>query len=279
MASIARRVETIYLSGNPDEIRTVRIFGTVMTGYIIPRKMLSDAKKIIGIDNPGIYYLIKTDTKESTEIYVGKTTQGIVRLADHDKNKDWWDKAILFLADAQDFDSTVISGLEKLAINRLIDCNRFLPYNIQKSNVSIKGGIIYDIQGYYDDIEFLMATLGYSFVAKQATSNNEVLYLVNTRVSVSAKGVYLGERFELFEGSEINFVRKVNLKSLEKRRHDMLKSGDIKLIDGKYILKKNIDFNSISAASDFVVGGSTNGWVVWKDESGQTADELYRQDK
>lgn len=278
MASIARRVETIYLTGNPDEIRTVRIFGTVMTGYIIPRKMLSEVRKIAGIENPGIYYLIKTDTKESTEIYAGKTTQGIIRLADHDKNKDWWDKAILFLADAQDFDSTVISGLEKLAINRLIDSNRYSPYNVQKSNINIKGGIIYDIQSYYDDIEFLMATLGYSFADKQ-TNENDVLYLVNSRVCVTAKGAYLGERFELFAGSEINFNRKVNLKSLEQRRQDMLSNGDIEQVNGKYVLKKNIDFNSLSGASDFVVGGSTNGWVLWKDSNGKTADELYRQEK
>lgn len=278
MASVTKRVETIYLSGNVDEIKTVRIFGTVMTGYVVPRKMLQDAKKIDGINNPGLYYLIKSSSNELIEIYAGKTTQGILRLADHDKNKDWWDKAILFLADAQNFDSTVISGLEKTAIDRLVDCNRYTPYNVQKSKISIKGGIIYEINKYYEDIEFLMATLGYSFADKQ-TSKEEILYLRNKSVAITASGVYLGERFELFAGSEINFARKVNLKSLENRRHELLRNRDIELAGDKYLLKKNIDFNSLSGASDFVVGGSTNGWAQWKDENGKTADELYRQEQ
>lgn len=278
MATKARRVEIFYPTGNPDEIKTARIFGTVMTAYIIPRKMLSEAKTVVGISNPGIYYLIKTRVEESIEIYVGQTTQGIVRIKDHNKNKDWWDKAILFLADAQHFDSTVINGLEKLAINSVINSNRYTPYNIQKSNISIKGGILYDIQNYYDDIEFLMATLGYSF-ANILKSEEEMLFLSNKKRGIFAKGIYHGERFELSEGSEINFVKKVDLKSLDQRRKDLLTIGDIKLLSGKYILQKNIDFSSISAASDFVNGGSTNGWICWKDKNGTTADALYRQDK
>lgn len=32
-----------------------------------------------------------------------------------------------------------------------------------------------------------------------------------------------------------------------------------------------------SGASDFVLGGSTNGWVEWRDKDGKTLDELYRK--
>ena len=48
-------------------------------------------------------------------------------------------------------------------------------------------------------------------------------------------------------------------------------------IDGKHILKVTLDFKTHSGASDFVLGGSTNGWVEWKNKDGKTLDELYRK--
>ena len=38
-----------------------------------------------------------------------------------------------------------------------------------------------------------------------------------------------------------------------------------------------LDFNTPSGASNFVLGGSTNGWIEWKDRDGKTLDELFRK--
>lgn len=48
-------------------------------------------------------------------------------------------------------------------------------------------------------------------------------------------------------------------------------------VDGKYILKVTLDFKTPSGASDFVLDGSTNGWIEWKNKDGKTLDELYRK--
>ena len=54
-------------------------------------------------------------------------------------------------------------------------------------------------------------------------------------------------------------------------------NGTISQIDGKYILNAVLTFNTPSGASDFILGGSTNGWMEWKNKEGKTLDELYRQ--
>ena len=51
----------------------------------------------------------------------------------------------------------------------------------------------------------------------------------------------------------------------------------IKDVDGKYKLTVSVSFTSPSSAGQFVLGGSINGWVEWKDKDGKTLDEIYRK--
>lgn len=101
MAS-SKKLEMIYYNGQPDGIRSIRRHLSTMTTYVIPRPLLSDAKKISGINRPGIYYLInENDENRIAQIYIGQTRNGISRLDDHNRQKDFWNKAIMFLADSK----------------------------------------------------------------------------------------------------------------------------------------------------------------------------------
>jgi hypothetical protein len=54
-----------------------------------------------------------------------------------------------------------------------------------------------------------------------------------------------------------------------------MENGDIeKLENGKLILKKNIGFTSISSATNFVYGGTNNGWEYWVDDNGNSINNL-----
>ena len=61
------------------------------------------------------------------------------------------------------------------------------------------------------------------------------------------------------------------------QREKLLSKQSIIKSEGRYILKITLEFNTPSGASDFVLGGSTNGWVEWKNKDGKTLDELYRK--
>lgn len=96
-----------------------------MTTYVIPRPLLAEAKKITGINRPGIYYLInENDENKIVQIYVGQTSKGVVRLDDHNKKKDFWNKAIMFLSDSKTFSLDMISGLEEYAIIKVHESKR-----------------------------------------------------------------------------------------------------------------------------------------------------------
>lgn len=275
--AISKKLETIYHNGQPDGIRSIRRHLSTMTTYVIPRTLLSEAKKLSGINRPGIYYLIsENDDNKIAQIYIGQTRNGVSRLDDHNRSKNFWNKAIMFLADNKTFSLDMISGLEAFAISKAHESNRYKVENAVNPKYEIDEYDLPLIEEVYEEIKFIMATQGYKMENAKSTLN-EANILHTTRNGITAFGVYDGECFEVLEGSEIYLAKPVTIEKYNVQRKELLDNGNIVLIDNKYILKTTLTFNSPSGASDFVIGGSTNGWTEWKDKDGKTLDELYRK--
>jgi hypothetical protein len=275
--AISKKLEIIYHDGQPDGIRSVRRHLSTVTTYVIPRTMLSGAKSISGINRPGIYYLINEDENNKiAQIYIGQTRNGISRLDDHNRSKDFWNKAIMFLSDNKTFSLDIISGLEEYAIVKARDSKRYMIENTINPKYEIDEYDLASIEEIYEEIKFIMATLGYK-LENVADDLSSASILHTTRNGINAIGVYTGDKFDVLEGSEINMSRAVHLPKYNAQREELLANGSIVLENGKYILKATLTFNTPSGASDFVLGGSTNGWVEWKNTEGKTLDELYRK--
>ena len=275
--AISKKLETIYHNGQPDDIRSIRRHLSTMTTYVVPRPLLSEAKKLSGINRPGIYYLIsENDDNKIAQIYIGQTRNGVVRLDDHNRSKDFWNKAIMFLADNKTFSLDMISGLEAFAIKKTHESKRYKVENSVNPKYEIDEYDLPLIEEVYEEIQFIMGTQGYK-MDDSKTSLDEAAVLHTTRNGIEAFGIYDGEKFEVLEGSRVNIDKKVNLEKYNKQRNELLENGTISQIDGKYILNAVLTFNTPSGASDFILGGSTNGWMEWKNKDGKTLDELYRQ--
>ena len=275
--AISKKLETIYHNGQPDGVRSIRRNLSTMTVYVIPRPLLSEAKNISGINRPGIYYLInESDDNKIAQIYVGQTRNGIARLDDHNRSKDFWNKAIMFLAENKTFTLDMISGLEKFAIEKAQESKRYKVENTVMPKYEIDEYDLASVEEIYDEIQFIMGTQGYK-MDDSKTSLDEAAVLHTTRNGIEAFGIYDGEKFEVLEGSQVNIDKKVNLERYNKQRDELLKNGSITNVDGKYILNAILTFNTPSGASDFILGGSTNGWTEWKNKDGKTLNELYRK--
>ena len=273
----SKKLEIIYHNGQPDGIRSIRRHLSTMTTYVIPRPLLSEAKKITGINRPGIYYLInENDENKIAQIYIGQTRNGVVRLDDHNRSKDFWNKAIMFLADSKTFSLDMISGLEEYAIMKAHESNRYKVENSVKPKYEIDEYDLPSIEEMYEEIQFIMATQGYK-MDNAKMSMNEADIFQTSRKGIIARGVYGGDKFQVLEGSEINLEKPVHLEKYNRQRKELYEKGDIVKQEDKYILTVTLEFNTPSGASDFVLGGSTNGWSEWKNKDGKTLDEVYRK--
>ena len=273
----SKKLEIIYHNGQPDGIRSIRRHLSTMTTYVIPRPLLAEAKKITGINRPGIYYLInENDENKIAQIYIGQTRNGVVRLDDHNRSKDFWNKAIMFLADSKTFSLDMISGLEEYAIMKAHESNRYKVENSVKPKYEIDEYDLPSIEEMYEEIQFIMATQGYK-MDNAKMSMNEADIFQTSRKGIIARGVYGGDKFQVLEGSEINLEKPVHLEKYNRQRKELYEKGDIVKQGDKYILTVTLEFNTPSGASDFVLGGSTNGWSEWKNKDGKTLDEVYRK--
>lgn len=275
--AISKKLEVIYHNGQPDGIRSIRRNLSTMTTYVIPRPLLSEAKNISGINRPGIYYLINEDDgNKIVQLYIGQTRNGITRLDDHNRSKDFWNKAIMFLAESKTFTLDMISGLEKFAIIKAQESKRYEVENNIVPKYEIDEYDLAAVEEIYDEIQFIMATQGYK-MNDAKTTLNEADILHTTQNGITAFGVYNGEKFEVLDGSQINMDKPAHLQRYNRQREELISQQSIVNADGKYILKVTVEFDTPSGASNFVLGGSTNGWVEWKNKDGKTLDELYRK--
>lgn len=273
----SKKLEIIYHNGQPDGIRSIRRHLSTMTTYVIPRPLLAEAKKITGINRPGIYYLInENDENKIAQIYIGQTRNGVVRLDDHNRSKDFWNKAIMFLADSKTFSLDMISGLEEYAIMKAHESNRYKVENSVKPKYEIDEYDLPSIEEVYDEIQFIMATQGYKMDNARA-SLNEVDVFHTTTNGIDAYGVFDGSEFVVLKDSQIDMEKKCRLEALNKQRQIALTNGDISEQEGKHYLIKSISFKTPSGAACFVLGGSRNGWSEWKNKDGKTLDEVYRK--
>ena len=77
--------------------------------------------------------------------------------------------------------------------------------------------------------------------------------------------------FVVLAGSRIFPYQKHDLKLKEKVEKDLINQG----FEYEVVLKHDYRFTtSVSASSDFVTGGSTNGWDEWTDEEGISLNDL-----
>ena len=274
---ISKKLETIYYNGQPDGIRSIRRNLSTMTTYVIPRPLLAEARSISGIDRPGIYYLInENDDNQIAQLYIGQTRNGITRLDDHNRSKDFWNKAILFLAESQVFTLDMISGLEKFAIDKAQESKRYRVENSVTPQYKIREYDLVSVEEIYDEIQFIIATLGYKMNdAKTDSAQKEVFH--TTRNGIRALGIYDGEKFEVLEGSQVSLAAYASLSpSVEKKRQSALQNGDMVLDGTQYRLCRSMSFTTPSAAACFVLGTSANGWTEWKAKNGDTLSARFR---
>lgn len=275
----SKKLEIIYHNGQPDGIRSIRKHLSTMTTYVIPRPLLVEAKKLKDANRPGIYYLInENDENKIAQIYIGQTRNGVIRLDDHNRAKDFWNKAIMFLADSKTFTLDMISGLETYAIVKAHEAKRYKVENSVKPKYEIDEYDLPLIEEVYEEIQFVMATQGYK-MDNAKTSRNQTEVFHTTRNGVTAFGIYSGDKFEVLENSQIDFTKPAHHEKYNKLRKDLLNSGDILNINGKLVLKTTLEFNTPSGAGQFILGGAINGWVEWKNKDGKTLDEVYRTAK
>lgn len=252
------------------------------TGVIfrIPRKDLANCKKLDGLENDGVYFLLGEENEQPT-IYIGqagsrKNGRGILnRLNEHERNadKNFWTEAIILTTSNNSFGATEISWLEHKFCNMAIKAGR---YSVKNGNDPSPGNITEekesDLEDHAEFAQLVLSAIGYKiFEPPQKNPTPPVveddgIFFLSRKIkslgrTLDAKMKRTATGFKVLAGSEISPHETERLSApLKKLRRSE------KVVNGRLI--EDIEFNSASTAAEFVVGNNANGLLEWRTRNG-----------
>ncbi|HEX7483691.1 MAG TPA: DUF4357 domain-containing protein, partial [Candidatus Saccharimonadales bacterium] len=139
---------------------------------------------------------------------------------------------------------------------------------------------LHKLQKILDDSQLILTSLGYDILSVAQEKTEQIWYCRTKKTD--AKATFRGDQFVIFEGSKIDInASDTWIKSYPnsyKIRNEILAAqmGGV-AIDDIVTLTKDIAFRSPNDAGGFAAGRNVNAWTTWKNENGQTMDEIMRK--
>ncbi len=275
----------IYLvDGKPDGIKTAELSNWIGKAISIPRNKLKDVKDKEECNQPSVYFLFSREDEKSIlpNVYIGEAEVLWKRLITHESGKDFWQIAIAFISKDNNLTKAHIKYLESRCLEIAKSVSRCILQNTSESVLpNLSESDISEMEEYLDNLRILLASLGHPILQEATTKYDEdmgVLFYCKGKGTLG-KGKMTNEGFLVYRGSTVSVEMSEYVRKRDERIiSSLLESGHIKKISEKlYKFEKDYLLNSPSAASDLIVGHSSNGWDYWKTKQGKTLKEIEKE--
>ena len=208
---------------------------------------------------------------------IGQTEDFTERVRQHDNNKKFWNKAIIFISIGGAMTKADVEYLEYKGY-RL--ANKVKRYNLTENKQEPKRPHLPEHQqdamdDFFEDCKFLTSFIGCNLFEeekKEDATGQLTFYL--SRKNCNAKGVYSSEGMTVLRDSHIVKECAPSYKNRSKRTEWVKKYAYEK--NGELFLKSDYSFDSPSTASSYCLGCSSNGWTEWKTDDKRSLDSIFR---
>ena len=272
---MGKTVTTYLIDGDPKGTQYVFISNKICQMYVIPRSNLSILNERPELQTPAFYILLGEDESTKPKAYIGETENFRERVKDHESKKEFWQKALIFIAKDAAMTKADVQYLEHKAIAEAKASNTFV-LNENKQTPKAPNLPEYrkdDMDGFFEDVKFLTSFIGCNIFDVVKTKEKHLFYIKGR--GCDAKGFYDADGFTVLKGS---IIAKSSTPSFTwKEKREQLLKEYTSMNREKLVLESDKTFSSPSTASAFVLGRQSNGWSDWKDKDGQTLDAVYRK--
>lgn len=270
----------IYLpEGNPRGIKIGEITSSIVKAVFIPRNKLNDLSDKPELKGLGLYFLFGENDEIGRPVtYIGEAENLINRIKEHNRAKDFWNTAILFISEKDNINKAHAKFLESFCYDKAKEVNRCILENTVKPVQSRITNPERDfLMDFFDDLKVIIGVLGFPIFEDIGKSDDRKIYYCKGK-QIEAKGKYTEEGFIILKGSKASIQTAKSIsKGVIKKREKLIEDGIISKGNDALIFNMDVAFPSPSAASDFVLGSSTNGWEYWKNREGKSLDEIERK--
>ena len=284
MSTRPKTIQIFLPGGDPHGIRVAEITTRIVQVIEVPRSLLPDFLKMHESTQVALYFLFgESDDGTAQKVYIGQTGDLQKRLVTHNKEKEFWERALVLISRTNSLTQTHAMFLEWHCLEATRKAGRYTDENGNSgSKPHTPAPLEADCLEIFETGQVLLATLGYPLfdpVAKSgaAAQAQELFYCKAS--GADGRGLYTQEGFVVLKGS---VGRKENVPSIvgtatERFRAKLLESGVLVAKGATVVLAKDHLFRSPSMAAIALMGRTANGWVEWKDKDGKTLDALKRQ--
>lgn len=284
MKPTPKTIQIFLPGGDPRGIRIAEITTRILQVIEVPRSLLPTFLKMPESQQVALYFLVgSSEDTDDPEVYVGQTGDLRARLIIHNKNKEFWERALVVTSRTNSMTQTHALFLEWHCIQAVRAAARYADLNSTSgTRPHTPDPLEADCLEIFDTASTLIATLGHPLFVPLASSgtttdDDELFYCKGSEAD--GRGLYNQEGFVVLAGSSgrVESVPSLNKFDKQKTRQKMVDSGVLKEQNGRLVFQKDHSFNSPSTAAMVLMGRHANGWSEWKNEAGKTLDELKRQ--
>lgn len=284
MSATPKTIQIFLPGGDPRGIRVAEITTRIVQVIEVPRSLLQDFLKMPGCEQVAVYFLFgESDDGGQQKVYIGQTGDLQARLTSHNKQKDFWERALVLISRTNSLTQTHSLFLEWHCLQAARKAGRYTDENGNSgSKPHTPAPLEADCLEIFETGKALLSTLGYPIfdpVGKPVETSQADEVFVCTSSGVDGRGLYTPEGFVVLQGSR---GRKDNVPSLAntagaRLRARLAESGVTEIDGDAVVFTKDHLFRSPSMGALSLLGRTTNGWTEWKLPDGRTLDAVKRQ--
>jgi hypothetical protein len=277
----------IYLpAGDPRGIRVAEITTRIVRVIEVPRSLLTEFLAMPEAGQVAVYLLFggsDAANQEERKVYIGQTGDLRARLADHNKKKEFWERALVLVSLTNSLTQTHGLFLEWLCLQKAREARRYQDENGNGgSRPYTPPPLEADCMEIFDTARTLVATLGYPVFTpvREARTQEERRVYRCIGTGADGQGLYTAEGFVVLEGSvgRVSNVPSIQGTSAERFRARLIETGIVRLDGDRTVFVRDHLFGSPSMAAMALLGRTANGWEMWKAEDGKTLGQVERGD-
>lgn len=276
-----KTISLFLVNGDPSGLVCAYLSNWTGQSIRIPRNILNEASERTEVNRSGVYFLFGMNEEEIPKIYIGEGENVFKRLKNHIKEKEFWNEAIVFSSKDENLTKGHIKYLESKLINMVSKKSEYILNN-EKINekTNLPEMAIADMESFLKNIKVMLPTLGYNIFneSNKVKKGNVNLFKLNVG-GIIAKGFLTTDGFVVNKGSYLSKEIKESLSNGYKRKRErLININKVELVDENLVFKEDTEFRSPSEAASIILGVQVNGRKSWKNNKGQSINDLERNE-
>jgi hypothetical protein len=292
---IGKSIRLFLADATVSGIRYAELVNWTGQGIACPRSRLGELSVWPEAAKPGVYFLFESRLGDSKpQVYIGESENVTARLTSHDRQKDFWNEAVIFTSKDENLTKAHIKFLEANLVSLAKQADRYrLENGAMPTESSLPRADRDAMAEFTENVRMVLGTLGYpvlepllqgpkpaadmaavSFQEAQVDQKQsvELVFRVN---NLTAKGALTDEGFVIRRGSQVSQVNTDSAAArVVKLKEQLLADGRLIQEGDHLVLTEDVLVSSSSYAAVLVAGTARSGPQSWFTEDGRSLKEI-----